>query len=95
MIFDAHVHLPWQEKYPTQKEKLAHLLETMEKNGVTGALIIADSLSESDIGTNEQVVEVIKGHKNIFMAAGYSPIEEPEKSIKITRAGLKRDLSRR
>ncbi len=81
MIFDAHVHLPWQDEYPTAEEKMSHLLEMMEKNNVFGALIIADSLPESDIGTNEQVLRVIKGHENIFAAAGVSPLVEYEKSL--------------
>ncbi len=89
MIFDAHVHLPWQEEYATVDTKMTHLLEVMEKNSISGALVIADSLSESNIGTNEQVLEVVRGHRNIFVAAGYSPLVDPEASLEKIEGWLK------
>ncbi len=92
VVFDAHVHLPWQEEYATPEAKMAHLLEMMEKNGISGALLIADSLPDSDIGTNEQVLEVVKGHSNIFVAAGYSPLVDPEKSLEKIERWLKEGL---
>ncbi len=92
MIFDAHLHLPWQEEYPMPEAKLAHLLKMMEKNGISGALVIADSLSESSIGTNEQVLEVVKGHRNIFVAAGFSPLVESEKGLEQIDGWLKEGL---
>ncbi len=92
MIFDAYVHLPWQVAYPTPEAKMARLLEVMKKNGVSGALVIADSLPESDIGTNEQVLEVIKGHQSIFAAAAFSPLAAPEKSLEKIEGWLKAGL---
>ncbi len=92
MIFDAHVHLPWQEEHTTPEAKMTHLLEMMEANSISGALVIADSLPESSIGTNEQVLEVVKGHRNIFVAAGFSPLVEPGKSLEKIEGWLKEGL---
>jgi len=91
MIFDAHVHLPWQDEYPTPAEKCARLLEMMKKNSISSALVIADSLAESTIGTGEEVMEAIKG-KNLFMAAAFSPLVSPEKRLRDIEGWLEKGL---
>ncbi len=80
-ILDAHVHLPWQDEFDTVESKYIRLKEELKKNNENYAIVIADSIKETNIGNNEEVLNVIKNDPNLFMIFGYSPLEGQEEQL--------------
>jgi hypothetical protein len=79
LIFDAHVHLPcYDDSLKTLDDKKMRLLNDLNENGVTGAIVIADSETTSPIGTTKECIELFSDTKNIFVMGGISPLIDYE-----------------
>ncbi len=71
MVTDAHLHLPWQE--PDLDTKRDRLMAELDKNGVSGGVVIADSELESVIGSAAECAELFRGSSDFagsFLTAG-------------------------
>ena len=88
MIVDAHLHLPWQE--PDLNAKKDRLMAELEKNGVSGGVVIADSELESVIGSVAECVELFRGGEKIKVVAGISPLISFEGQLRLCRELLDR-----
>ena len=76
-IIDAHLHLP--ADYPGLSAKRKALLSELERNGVSGGIVIADSELESVIGSVSECADLFRGDRVIRVVAGISPfISYPE-----------------
>ncbi len=80
-IIDAHLHLPWQDKYSTIEKKSIRLQNEMKKNGVNYGILIADSILDSNIGNNEQCLKVVNDSNNLFLVFGFSPLERIDEQL--------------
>src|SRR5690554_6629653 len=80
-IIDAHLHLPWQDKYSTIEKKTIRLQNEMKKNGVDYGILIADSILDSNIGNNEQCLKVVNDSNNLFLVFGFSPLERIDEQL--------------
>lgn len=69
-IFDFHMHLP--TNFSTFEEKETALIAEMERNGVSGGVVISDSAIESEIGSLRECAELFAGTDNIFVVGGIS-----------------------
>ena len=92
LIIDTHVHLPWQDEYSTIEEKKTELKAQMEKNGIDYAIVIADSYLQTNIGSNEEVIDAIKEESSLFCIFGYSPLERQQEQLEQAELYLKKDL---
>lgn len=59
-IIDGHLHLPWEEKYNTIELKYKKLKDELLKNNIDFGILIADSIIETNIGNNKDILETIK-----------------------------------
>ena len=73
-IIDAHLHLPVDEELHSFEDKKQRLIKELNKNGILGAVVIADSVEPSDIGTNDQCIRLFKDKKYIHIIAGISAV---------------------
>ncbi|MEI7750000.1 MAG: amidohydrolase family protein [Candidatus Moraniibacteriota bacterium] len=69
MKFDAHVHISIYEKNVASLEKsFSLLLQDMEQNGVSAAIVIPDNIEGSDtIADLDRAIGLIGERKNIFL----------------------------
>lgn len=92
MVTDAHLHLPWQE--PDLDAKRDRLMAELDKNGVSGGVVIADSELESVIGSAAECAELFRGSDNIRVVAGISPLISFEGQLRLCRELLdRRDIA--
>ena len=75
MIIDAHVHLPVGNEYIDMESKKKRLLLEMKNAGVDKCIAIADSWPESDIGSNDDLVDLFEGCGNVYVIGGISPFK--------------------
>jgi len=80
-IIDVHTHLPWQDEYKTIKDKEQCLIDELKKNKIDSAVLIADSLSESCIGNNQECFDVVKRNANLKMVYGFTPLERFDEQL--------------
>lgn len=73
MIIDAHVHLPVGEGMDDRIAQRETLLAEMRRNGIDGCIVIADSETESVIGTNEECIGLFAEDADVHVVAGISP----------------------
>ena len=80
-VIDAHLHLPWQDKYKTISEKHEHLKTEMKLNNIDYGILIADSLLESSIGNNQQCLKVVESDPKLYFVYGFSPLERYDEQL--------------
>ena len=75
MIIDAHVHLPTGEAFHSLVEKKEKLIDEMVRNHVDKCVLIADSWTESEIGSTEECAGLFAADTsgNVFVVGGISP----------------------
>ena len=88
-VIDAHLHLPWQDKYPTIDEKAIKLQNHMKENDIDYGILIADSILDSNIGNNEECLKVVNNFDNLFLIFGFSPLERIETQLKYAESLIK------
>lgn len=74
-IIDAHLHLPWEDKYPNLRDKLTRLKVELKENNIEYGIVIADSVLESTIGNNKECLDLLVDEKKLFMVYGFTPLE--------------------
>ncbi|MGO3017968.1 MAG: amidohydrolase family protein [Anaerococcus sp.] len=74
IIIDAHLHLPWEDKYTKLSDKLARLKAELKENNIEYGIIIADSVLESTIGNNKECLDLLVDEKKFFMLYGFTPL---------------------
>ena len=92
MIIDAHAHLGHADGKSGKFYHAAELLKEMKKGGVTYALVLADYGEGEGLGV-KQLLEEIKGHKNLFTVPNWHKkfaLEELEEIADFMRVGLVR-----
>jgi hypothetical protein len=69
MIIDSHVHISlYNYNTKSLQEAFTAFLQEMEKNGISGAIIIPDNIEGSDsIADLDKAIELIGEHKNLFL----------------------------
>lgn len=67
MIIDCHQHLPSLEKTWTLEKSKAELLEELRRSKVDYAILIPDNTPKSDIGGLDQVLQIVKGDKQLYV----------------------------
>ena len=67
MIIDSHTHLGKNDATPER------LLESMKRSGTDYALIIAGESFSKTLPSTEELIEMVKPHKNLFAIAAASP----------------------
>ena len=80
-VIDAHLHLPWQDKYKTVEEKYEYLKYEMNENNIDYGILIADSELESSIGNNKQCLEIVNNNPRLSLVYGFSPLERYEEQL--------------
>lgn len=80
MIIDAHVHLP--VGLPTRAQQKAKLLDEMRRNGVDKGVVIADSYTQSDIGSMSECAELFLDTDNVCVVGGISPLADYEEQLR-------------
>lgn len=88
MIIDAHLHLPVD--YPDFPAKRETLLAELRKNGVDMGIVIADSVSESTIGSTADCAALFRGDSVIRVIAGISPFFSYPEQLRFCRTLLER-----
>ncbi|MFQ9977299.1 amidohydrolase family protein [Clostridium cadaveris] len=88
-IIDAHLHLPVDEELHSFEDKKQRLIKELNKNGILGAVVIADSVEPSDIGTNDQCIRLFKDKKYIHIIAGISVFYKYEDNLEKLEKYLK------
>lgn len=86
MIIDSHMHLPVD--YPDFISKKQALLAEMRKNSIDKGIVIADSETESVIGSVKECAELFKGDSAVKVIAGISPLISFEKQLEYCRTLL-------
>ena len=83
MVIDSHLHLPVElSDFPAKKQAL---LDEMSRNGVDRGIVIADSETESVIGSVRDCAELFKGDGVIKVIAGISPLISFEEQLRYCR----------
>lgn len=72
-MIDAHVHLPMGDGMDNRAAQRLRLLNEMRTNGISGCIVIADSETQSVIGTNEECIALFAEDANVHVIAGISP----------------------
>lgn len=85
MIIDSHVHLGKNDATPEK------LLESMKKSSTDYALVIAGESFSKTMPSTEELIEMIKPHKNLFAVAAASPFNVSKKRVNELKAHLKND----
>ncbi|WP_297281255.1 amidohydrolase family protein [uncultured Anaerococcus sp.] len=86
MIIDGHMHLPVYYNLKTFDEKKNILLAELNKNKVSKAVIISDSIEESTIGNVDQCISLFSDNKDIYIVAGLSPKDKfKEQRLKLEK----------
>lgn len=67
MIIDCHQHLPSLEKTRTLEKSKEELLEELRRSKADYAILIPDNTPKSDIGGLEEVLQLVKGEKQLFV----------------------------
>ncbi len=67
VIVDCHLHLPSLKHMKTLEESKAKLLEDLCKNNVDYAILIPDNTPHSDIGGLDEVLQLVKDDKRLFV----------------------------
>lgn len=67
MIIDCHQHLPSLKETRTLEKSREKLLEELRRNKVDYAILIPDNTSKSDIGSMEEVLQVVKNCRQLFV----------------------------
>lgn len=88
-IIDAHLHLPWQDEYPTIEKKANKLQKEMKENGIDYGIVIADSILDSNIGNNKQCLNAVNNSNNLFLVFGFSPLERIDEQLRLAKTLLK------
>ncbi|KFZ25771.1 MAG: Amidohydrolase [Candidatus Izimaplasma bacterium HR2] len=87
-IIDAHLHLPWEDKYETIDEKYKALKHEMKINNIDHGLLIADSLLDTTIGNNKDCLRIVEKDSNLSLIYGYSPLEREVEQLDEVRGLL-------
>lgn len=83
MVIDSHLHLPVDPSdFPAKKQVL---LGELKRNGVDRGIVIADSETESVIGSVRDCAELFKGDGVIKVIAGISPLISFEEQLRYCR----------
>ena len=72
MIIDSHLHLP--ADFPDFPAKRDALMAELQRNGVSRGIVIADSETESVIGSVRDCTELFRGNSAVRVVAGISPL---------------------
>ena len=69
MIIDSHVHISlYNDNAKSLQEAFDVFLQEMEKNGISGAIIVPDNIEGSDaIADLDKAIELIGERKNLFL----------------------------
>lgn len=69
MIIDSHIHISlYNDNAKNLKDAFNLFLQEMEKNGISGAIIIPDNVEGSDsIADLDKAIELIGERKNLFL----------------------------
>lgn len=67
MIIDSHLHLPSVREGKTLADSKEKLLQDLKKNNVNYAIVIPDNTPASEIGSLDQVSDIIKNDRNLFL----------------------------
>ncbi|MCL2639563.1 MAG: amidohydrolase [Phycisphaerales bacterium] len=90
-IFDTHVHLPCYDGLLSLEDKKRRLVNDLDEAGVCGAIVIADSLDNSAIGSTDECVALLADTtENIFVIGGISPLIDFEKRLARTEGYLQK-----
>jgi len=93
MIIDSHVHISlYDNNAKNLQEAFDLFLQEMEKNGISGAIIIPDNIEGSDnIADLDKAIELIGNRKNLFLLGSPQIIQrgssELEKYRKLLEEG--------
>ncbi|MDH4330491.1 MAG: amidohydrolase family protein [Candidatus Moranbacteria bacterium] len=93
MIIDSHVHISlYNDNVKNLQEAFNLFLQEMEKNGISGAIIIPDNIEGSDsIVDLDKAIELIGDRKNLFLLGSLQIIQrgssELEKYKKLLEEG--------
>ncbi len=89
MIIDTHVHLVDKNRnFERAKRKL---IEELKKNNVDYAIVIPDSLSNTECADTKVVLKLIESEDNLFALGAYNPIN-PSISLKELEELIKQKL---
>ncbi len=80
-IIDAHLHLPWEDRFKTINEKYEYLKRQMKENQIDHGILIADSEIESSIGNNDQCLEIVEKDSKLSMVYGFSPLQRYDEQM--------------
>ena len=67
MIIDCHQHLPSLKKEKTLEKSKKKLLEELGRNKVDYAILIPDNTPKSEIGSLDEVLELVKDDKQLYV----------------------------
>lgn len=69
MIIDSHVHISlYNDNAKSLQEAFDLFLQEMEKNGISGAIIVPDNIEGSDgIADLDKAIELVGERKNLFL----------------------------
>jgi len=67
MIIDCHLHLPALEKGKTLEQSKAELLQELSRNKVDYAILIPDNTPHSEIGSQDEVLQLTKDDKQLYI----------------------------
>lgn len=83
MIIDSHTHLEtFEGKYIKPKQRLLDLKKSMKKAKVGKAIILQDIKAKFPVLSAEQILELIKNEKNLFLVGTISILRHTKKDIK-------------
>jgi Tat protein secretion system quality control protein TatD with DNase activity len=64
MIIDSHLHLPALRKRKTLADSKERLIRDLKKNNVNYAIIIPDNTPVSEIGSLDEVLNLVEHDRN-------------------------------
>jgi predicted TIM-barrel fold metal-dependent hydrolase len=67
MIVDCHLHLPSLKDVKTLEKSKAKLLKELAENRVDYAILIPDNTAQSEIGSLDEVLKLVKDDKRLFV----------------------------
>jgi predicted TIM-barrel fold metal-dependent hydrolase len=67
MIIDSHLHLPALKEGRTLADSKAELLRELKKNKVDYAIVIPDNTPVSEIGSLDEVLNLVEDEKRLFV----------------------------
>jgi predicted TIM-barrel fold metal-dependent hydrolase len=67
MIIDCHLHLPSLKKEKTLENSKAKLLTELSRSKIDYAILIPDNTPKSEIGTLDEVLQLVKDNKQLYV----------------------------